>query len=69
MKWTVACLLALGTPLIAWDDEDSFDAFKKPSLNRQSSLTDNVYSKKADDSFANQQRNSVRLESMGHNVA
>jgi hypothetical protein len=66
MKWAVACLLALGTPLIAWDDEGSL---KKPSRYRQSSLTDNVYSKKADDSFANQQRNSVKLESMGHNVA
>ena len=61
MKRASACLLALAAPLLAGDDEDSFN---KPDLNRRSSLNDNVYLKKADDSFANQQCNSVKLESI-----
>ena len=60
----LACLsiLALTAPLLAWDDDDGF---KKPDLNRRSSLNDYGYNKKTEDySYGYQQRNSLKVESI-----
>jgi len=62
VKWAVACLLALTGPLLAWDDDDGF---KKPDLNRRSSVIDYGYNKKTEDSsFGYQQRNSIKVDSI-----
>jgi hypothetical protein len=60
----LACLsiLALTAPLLAWDDDDGF---KKPDLNRRSSVIDYGYNKKTEDSsFGYQQRNSIKVDSI-----
>jgi len=62
VKWATACLLTLTAPLLAWDDEDSFD---NSSSTRRSSVIDYGYGKKTENnSYASQQRNSLKLETI-----
>jgi hypothetical protein len=62
MRLVCISLLALTAPLLAWDDDDGF---KKPDLNRRSSLNDYGYNKKTEDySYGYQQRSSLKVDSI-----
>ncbi|NDB97076.1 MAG: hypothetical protein EBZ78_13120, partial [Verrucomicrobia bacterium] len=62
MRLVCISLLALTAPLLAWDDDDGF---KKPDLNRRSSLNDYGHNKKTEDySYGYQQRSSLKVDSI-----